>query len=269
MEFCINVKFDEGKKSYYFRTNDPSIKENDYVIVETILGLELGKVFGDKKPIEEIKDFELEIKPIIRKATKIDIFTKRENEKLAKEASKIFETSVLRFNLDMKLINTQYTFDRAKILFTYVANDRVDFRELLKYLATKFHCRIELKQLAARERAQKVGGIGTCGLPLCCTTFFNSFESISVNKAKNQMLTINISKISGQCGKLMCCLKYEDDIYTDEKKKYPLIGTNLKYNQKDYRVSGINILSKIIKLENDDGIEYISLDDFRKINKKR
>ena len=167
----------------------------------------------------------------------------------------------------MDLVDAQYTLDKTKILFTYIAADRVDFRNLLKLLAGSLHCRIELRQVNVRERAQIIGGIGVCGLPLCCTTFLKEFEGVSLSKAKNQMLTINIPKLSGQCGKLMCCLKFEDEAYSEEKKNFPAINTNVKYNDEVYKVTSFNIISKIIRIETKENVEYITLEDFKKLKK--
>ena len=228
MNYYINVKFGVSNKTYYFATDDSSIKIGDFVVVETVVGVEIGEVTTFPADISNL-NYDREIKPIVRIATASDMTKLRQNELYAKSAIQLFEESTKKLNLDMKLIGAQYTLDRTKILFTYVADDRVDFRELLKILAAQLHCRIELRQINSRERAQFTGGIGVCGLPLCCTTFLTQFDGVSLNKAKNQMLAINIPKLSGQCGKLMCCLKYEDDYYTEAKLQFPEIGTFVKY----------------------------------------
>jgi cell fate regulator YaaT (PSP1 superfamily) len=150
----------------------------------------------------------------------------------------------------MDLIAVEYLFDRSKLIFSFVAEDRVDFRELLRTLATRYHTRIELKQVGARDRAKMHGGIGICGLPLCCTTFLNEFDNISITRAKNQMLTLNIPKLTGHCGKLLCCLKYEDDLYSELRAEMPKIGTRYTYNNEIYRIVSMNVLSRMIKLEN-------------------
>ena len=188
----------------------------------------------------------------------------RQNELYAKSAIQLFEESTKKLNLDMKLIGAQYTLDRTKILFTYVADDRVDFRELLKILAAQLHCRIELRQIKSRERAQFTGGIGVCGLPLCCTTFLTQFDGVSLNKAKNQMLAINIPKLSGHCGKLLCCLKYEDDAYTDLKKDFPQLGTKVFIDKVEYEVTAINVVSKMVKIDNQEDTKFLPLDEFVK-----
>ena len=267
MEYYISVKFSKSNKTYYFGTDDSTLKVGDFVVVDTVIGIEMGEVEELPRLMSTLK-FPLEIKPIVRKATLEDIKIFNYNATAAVSAAKVFEKDAARLNLNMNLISAQYTLDRTKILFTYVADERVDFRELLKNLANELHCRIELKQINARERAQLIGGIGTCGLPLCCTTFLNTFDGVSLNRAKNQMLTINIPKLSGQCGKLMCCLKYEQEVYEEEKKKYPSIGTKVMINSKEYKITSYNILTKIIRLDASDDVEFLSLEDVNKLIRK-
>ncbi len=267
MEFYISVKFAKTNKTYYFGTDDSTLKVGDFVVVDTVIGREMGEVEELPRLMSTLK-FPLEIKPILRKATIEDIKIFNFNATAAIEASKVFEKNVHKLGLNMNLISSQYTLDRSKVLFTYVSDERVDFRELLKDLANELHCRIELKQINARERAQLVGGIGSCGLPLCCTTFLNTFDGVSLNRAKNQMLTINIPKLSGQCGKLMCCLKFEDDLYTEEKKKYPVVGTKVTINSKEFKITSYNILTKIIRLDAVDDVEFLPVDEVLKLIKK-
>lgn len=260
MNYYINVKFSGSNKTYYFATDDISLKIGDKVVVETVVGLELVEVVTAPQSLETL-NFDREIKPILRKATSDDINAYEYNKELSQRASKIFINHIEELKLDMRLLETEYTLDRAKVLFTYVADDRVDFRELLKLLASDLHCRIELKQVNARERAQLIGGLGVCGLPLCCTSFLTQFEGVSLNKAKNQMLSINIPKLSGQCGKLMCCLKYEDDYYTEAKEQYPPINTKVHYQDAEFKINSFNIFTKIIKLQNATDVVFLSLDE--------
>ncbi len=267
MNYCISVKFEETKKSYFFQTDDESISLNDFVVVETIVGKEIGQVVSNKRSLAELK-FDKEIKPILRKATKKDLQAFEDNKESAKKASEIFNKATKDLNLDMRLIKSEYTLDKEKILFTYFSEERVDFRELLKRLATVLKCRIELRQITARERAALVGGYGVCGLPLCCSYMYSNQEGISLNKAKNQMLTINIPKLSGVCGKLLCCLKYEDDFYTESKKDFPPINTTFKYNNEEYKISSYNILTKIIKCVSTDNVEFLPLDEVNKYVKQ-
>lgn len=264
MKYYVNVTFNDNGKKYFFSTDDETIKIGDFVVVDTVIGREIGTI--SSVPLEiNAEEIKFELKPILRKANDFDLRCREENIEDAKEAKILFSKSVENLKLEMDLIDAEYTLDRSKLLFTYIANARVDFRELLRVLASALHCRIELRQINARERAQSIGGIGICGLPLCCTTFLKKFEGVSLNKAKNQMLAINIPKISGQCGKLMCCLKFEDDAYTEEKRKYPHIGTPVKYNGNDFKVDGFNIFSQTIKLKNDDTIEIITLEKFTEL----
>ena len=260
MNYYINVKFNQSNKTYYFATDDISLQVGDKIVVETIVGLELAEVVTTPQLLETL-NFDREIKPILRKATSEDLKAFAYNLELSEHAAKIFTNHIESLKLDMRLLGTQYTLDRAKVLFTYVADDRVDFRELLKLLASDLHCRIELKQVNTRERAQLVGGLGVCGLPLCCTSFLTQFEGVSLNKAKNQMLSINIPKLSGQCGKLMCCLKYEDDYYTEAKLEYPPLNTKVHYQDAEFKINSFNIFTKIIKLQNATDVAFLSLDE--------
>ncbi len=261
----ISIAFKSTRKTYFFYTVDPSIKVGDSVIVETVVGKEIGVVIATNIKVDE--NFANEIKPIITRATDTDLRIEKENEELALKANDIFTKTVEELKFDMRLISSEYTFDRSKILFVYASDERIDFRELLKILAGALHCRIELRQINSRERAQAVGGIGICGLEICCTTFFKTFDGISLNRAKNQMLAINIPKLSGQCGKLMCCLKYEDDLYTEAKKEFPRIGIRVRYNNLNYKLSGYNVLTKVCKIENPDDVEFVSLDELNKMPK--
>lgn len=267
MKYCISVKFDESKKNYFFQTEDETISLNDFVVVETVVGKEVGQVVSNKQDLEKMT-FEKEIKPILRKATKKDLQIFKENKENARKAGEIFEKLTKELNLDMRLVKSEYTLDKEKILFTYFSEERVDFRELLKRLAALLKCRIELRQITARERAALVGGYGVCGLPLCCSYMYSNQEGISLNKAKNQMLTINIPKLSGVCGKLLCCLKYEDDFYTEAKKDFPPINTTFKYNGEEFKVSSYNILTKIVKCVSTENVEFLPLDEVNKYVKQ-
>ena len=216
-DYFVAIKLNESAKAYYFSTNFDDLKPGDNVVIETVRGLELGKVDSLSQPMSKYK-LSLELKPVLRKATDEDVKQYKENIELAKNSYEVCLEEIKKLNLDMRLITSEYTLDRSKVIFSYLADDRVDFRELLKALASRLHCRIELRQIGTRDKAKVVGGIGICGLPLCCATFLNEFDGISINRAKNQMLSLNIPKLSGHCGKLICCLKYEDETYTDLKK---------------------------------------------------
>lgn len=264
----VGVKFLNTPRSYFFGIKDLDLKLGDKVVVETMRGMELGEV--SIAPIDMDKyDSNLGLKPILRIATDVDIKMHEANLKDAKFAMDICESEVKRLNLNMRLISCEYTLDKAKVLFSYIADDRVDFRELLKILASRLHTRIELRQIGARDKAKAIGGLGVCGLPLCCSTFLNEFDGISITRAKNQMLAINIPKLSGQCGKLVCCLKFEDDAYTDLRQEFPELGSKLWLDKKEYTVTALNVISREVKLENEDGVQFISLEDLKKQTKFR
>lgn len=262
-DYFVAIKLNESAKAYYFSTNFDDLKLGDNVVIETVRGLELGKVDLLSQPMSKYK-LSLELKPVLRKATDEDVKQYKENIELAKNSYEVCLEEIKKLNLDMRLITSEYTLDRSKVIFSYLADDRVDFRELLKALASRLHCRIELRQIGTRDKAKVVGGIGICGLPLCCATFLNEFDGISINRAKNQMLSLNIPKLSGHCGKLICCLKYEDETYTDLKKDFPKIGTRLIYNNEQYRISSMNVLTRTIKIEKADDVQFISLDEVNK-----
>ena len=259
----VGVKFFSAPRAYFFGYKDMELQAEDKVIVETVRGLELGTVVIAPISIDKYKNG-LGLKPIIRKATDVDIRMYEINEKDAHFAMDICKNEVQRLNLDMNLISCEYTLDKSKVLFSYVADDRVDFRELLKVLASRLHTRIELRQIGPRDKAKMIGGLGICGLPLCCSTFLNEFDGISINRAKNQMLAINIPKLSGQCGKLICCLKYEDDTYSTERARYPELGSKVLYENVEYTVTSVNIISGIIKLETNEDVKFIPYEDLKK-----
>ena len=257
------VKFLNTPRAYFFGTNEADLKLDDKVVVETVRGTELGTIAIEPIDIKKYANG-LYLKPIIRKATDVDIHLSEINQKDAVFALEICNTEAKKLNLNMNLISCEYTLDKSKVIFSYLADDRVDFRELLKVLASRLRTRIELRQIGSRDKAKMIGGLGICGLPLCCSTFLNEFDGISINRAKNQMLAINIPKLSGQCGKLICCLKYEDDAYTEERKKYPELGSKHFIDKVEFTVTGINILSRVVKIENEEDIKFLPLEDFYK-----
>ena len=259
----VGVKFANTPRAYFFGVKDIDLVIDDKVVVETVRGFELGTVAIEPISIDKYSN-SLLLKPIIRKASETDIKLAENNQKDAVYAIEVCQNEVKKLNLDMNLISCEYTLDKSKVLFSYLADDRVDFRELLKVLASRLHTRIELRQIGSRDKAKMIGGLGVCGLPLCCSSFLNEFDGISINRAKNQMLAINIPKLSGQCGKLICCLKYEDDAYSEERKKYPELGTKIFIDKTEFTVTSINILSRVVKVENADDIKFLPLEDFNK-----
>ncbi|MCR5375121.1 MAG: stage 0 sporulation family protein, partial [Lachnospiraceae bacterium] len=223
MVSIIGVRFRPAGKIYYFDPLDFEVKAGDHVIVETARGVEYGLVVLDKREISENEDMP-PLKPIIRMATDEDEQRVKANKEREKDALAVCRTKVEKHGLDMKLIGCEYTFDNSKLLFYFTADGRVDFRELVKDLATVFHTRIELRQIGVRDETKLRGGIGICGRELCCHTYLSDFIPVSVKMAKEQNLSLNPTKISGNCGRLMCCLKHEEDAYEYLNSKLPNIG---------------------------------------------
>lgn len=260
----VGVRFYNTQRTYYFGIKeDLEVKDGDKVIVETVRGLELGEIAFTPIDIDKYES-ELGLKPIIRLANDIDVKIFESNKKDAVSALEISKNEANRLKLDMNFISCEYTLDKTKVILTYVADERVDFRELLKSLASRLHTRIELRQVGSRDKAKMIGGVGICGLPLCCSTFLNEFDGISINRAKNQMLAINIPKLSGHCGKLICCLKYEDDAYSEEKKNFPELGTKLFIDKTEYTVTGVNVISKVVKIENEEDVKFLPIEELNK-----
>lgn len=255
------IRFNNVGKSYYFST-DLDLYKGDKVVVETIRGLELGELVSDLKHISEF-NLDTELKKIKRVANRADLELFAYNQAKAEKSLEICKEIVKEYDLDMHLVSCEYTLDASKVIFMYTSETRVDFRELLKELASVFKCRIELRQIGPRDKSKIVGGLGSCGLPLCCSSFLGEFDGVSINMAKNQMLAINIDKISGACGRLLCCLKYEDDTYTKEKQRFPKIGSKVKYDNKIVKVTGLNVISDLVKIEYDGNISFVSLDEIQ------
>lgn len=255
------VRFNNVGKSYYFST-DLDIEKGEKVVVETVRGLELGEVISDLKPLSEFK-LDTELKPIKRRANMADQEVYLYNKAKAEQSLETCKEIVSHYDLDMHLISCEYTLDASKVIFMYTSETRVDFRQLLKELASVFKCRIELRQIGPRDKAKIVGGIGVCGLPLCCNSFLGEFDGVSINMAKNQLLAINIDKISGSCGRLLCCLNYEDSQYTEVKQKFPKIGSKVKYNGKIVKVVGLQVISDLVKIESNGNIMFVGLDEIK------
>ena len=223
MTKVVGIRFKPVGKIYYFNPEDIELNSGDGVIVETTRGIEYGTVVISDKEIDE-EEFNMPIKSVLRKATDADVQTAQDNKKRAKEAYDICLEKIAANNLEMNLVDVEYTFDRSKVLFYFTADGRVDFRHLVKDLAAVFRTRIELRQIGVRDEAKLLGGFGICGRALCCSQFLGDFEPVSIKMAKEQSLSLNPTKISGTCGRLMCCLKYEQDAYEELLKKAPNVG---------------------------------------------
>ncbi|KPV44632.1 hypothetical protein AN477_06555 [Alicyclobacillus ferrooxydans] len=215
MYSVVGVRFKPAGKIYYFDPGQLPIERNDHVIVETARGIEYGTVVLGRREVTEA-EVVLPLKQVMRIADEDDARVVQDNAERAKEATLVFKEKVRVHNLDMKLVDAEYTFDRNKLIFYFTADGRVDFRELVKDLASVFRVRIELRQIGVRDEAKMLGGIGPCGRLLCCSTWMGEFDPVSIRMAKDQSLSLNPTKISGLCGRLMCCLKFENDIYQDE-----------------------------------------------------
>ena len=246
MANVVGVKFKDAGKMYYFSPGDVKAKAGDNVIVETARGIEFGTVTMGETTVSD-STLVAPLKNIIRIATPEDV--KKHEANLAKkgEALRICQEKIDAHKLEMKLIDVEYTFDNSKVVFYFTADGRVDFRELVKDLASVFRMRIELRQIGVRDEAKMIGGVGNCGRGLCCNTWLTDFEPVSIKMAKVQNLSLNPTKISGICGRLMCCLKYENDIYTQMKKGMPNTGERIKTPDGIGVVTDINILENLIK----------------------
>ncbi len=258
-KYIVYIQFEGSKKAYSFGSNEKYYTD-DVVVVETVRGQELGKVCVPTIDFDPSK-VKGDIKPVLRKASQEDLDTKEENVERAKEALKICQDCITDLKLDMHLISSEYTLDRTKVIFTYVSDDRVDFRQLLKDLAQRLHCRIELRQVGPRNKAKMVGGLGNCGMECCCSRFMSDFDTVSINMAKNQMLALNIQKLSGQCGKLMCCLRFENEQYSDLRKDLPKINSLVSYKDKKYRITSMNVLKGQAKLENKEEVLFVGFNE--------
>ena len=262
MAEVIGVRFKEVGKVYYFDPDNKKLNIGDTVIVETARGIECGRIAMEKKVVED-NDIVHPLKKLIRKATKEDFKRLEENRRKEKEALKICEKKIADHGLEMKLVDVEYTFDNSKILFYFTADGRVDFRALVKDLASVFRTRIELRQIGVRDESKMLGGLGVCGRPFCCSSFLGEFHPVSIKMAKEQGLSLSPTKISGTCGRLMCCLKYEQDAYTDLLKRTPKVGAIVKTPAGRGLVVETNLLSQTLKVKMDNTPDDAAPQSFR------
>ncbi|MDB8436510.1 stage 0 sporulation protein [Turicibacter sanguinis] len=244
----VGVQFKQVGKKYFFDPNGFELKKGDYVLVETIRGMEFGTVVIDPKFVNE-EDVFLPLKPVMRIATDEDIEKHRKNKADEVEALASCEQLIIKNKLDMQLLGCEYTFDRTKLIFYFTAEGRVDFRQLVKDLAYTFRLRIELRQIGVRDAAKMIGGLGPCGRVLCCTSFLGEFATVTIKMAKNQQLSLNPSKISGICGKLLCCLKYENETYVELMQRLPDVGNRVLTEFGEGRVRSINMISETLLVD--------------------
>lgn len=268
----IGLRFSEAGKIYYFSPKGEKVKLGDKVIVETSRGIEIGRVSIANKKVDN-SEIVAPLKSIMRKATKEDLITAMENRELEKKAHKIAVEKIREHKLSMKLINVEYTFDRSKILFYFTADGRVDFRDLVKTLAGIFKTRIELRQIGVRDEAKNMGSVGICGRKLCCSSFLDEFQPVSIKMAKEQGLSLNPTKISGVCGRLMCCLQYEQEGYEEMLKIVPPKGSVVETEDGRGSVVECFTLKGLVKVKVDtkDGsiVKILPVKDIKVIKKAK
>lgn len=263
MANIIGVRFKKPGKIYFFDPDGIEIEQGKHVIVETAMGKEYGEVAIANRNIPDNKLVK-PLKKIIRVATNKDKKQHEENKEKEKEALKICEKKIKEHGLDMKLTDVEYKFDRSKLLFFFKADGRIDFRDLVKDLAAIFKTRIELRQIGVRDEVKNLGGNGMCGRELCCCSFLGNFETVSIKMAKEQNISLNPSKISGNCGRLMCCLKYEQEVYEEKLKRLPKVGAIVKTEDGEGEVCGVETLKEIVKVKFHDEEDTF----FKKYNSK-
>ena len=258
MKNIIGVRFKKLGKIYFFNPRGLRVKKGDKVIVETSQGEELGEVMIPNRMVEDEKII-APLKKVVRIATKRDIKHEEECKKNEQDAFKLCEKKIKEHGLDMTLTDVEFKFDNSKILFYFTSDGRVDFRELVKDLAAVYKTRIELRQIGVRDEVKRIGGNGVCGRELCCCSFLSDFEPVTIKMAKEQNISLNPSKISGNCGRLMCCLKYEDNVYKEKLERIPNIGAIVKTEDGEGEVDGVETLKERVrvKIKNEDGDGFI------------
>ena len=265
----VGVRFKSAGKIYYFDPVDFEIEKNIDVVVETARGLEYGKVVVGPKELDE-SELVSPLKPIVRIATEEDTKIYLENKEKAKETFEVCQQKIKEHELTMFLIDCEYTFDRNKLIFYFTAEGRKDFRELVKDLASIFKTRIELRQIGVRDEAKSIGGLGPCGRSLCCSSWLGDFQPVSIKMAKDQNLSLNPTKISGICGRLFCCLKYEQDVYSEALEKMPTVGSVVQVPDGKGKVIEINPLLEQAKVElQDKNIKLYEVEDIKVLQEAR
>ena len=254
MATIIGVRFKNAGKVYYFDPGEHAMEKGSQVVVETARGVECGEVVIPNKEVAE-ETIIKPLKPVLRPATQEDIRRSKENAEKEKRAFKLCQEKIAAHKLDMKLVDVEYTFDNSKILFYFTADGRVDFRELVKDLASVFRTRIELRQIGVRDEAKMLGGLGICGRPFCCSQFLGDFQPVSIKMAKEQGLSLNPTKISGCCGRLMCCLKYEQNVYEDAAKRMPKAESFVQTPDGPGNVKSVDLLRETVKVSLDSAPE--------------
>ena len=256
MKKIIGVRFKKPGKIYFFDPDNLEINMGDKVIVETSMGLEIGDVVVNKRELPDDKIVN-PLKKVIRIATQQDLDSLQMYKSKEQEALQICEEKIKKHNLDMHLTDVEYKFDGSKLLFYFTAEGRIDFRELVKELASIFKTRIELRQIGVRDEVRRIGGNGVCGRELCCCSFLGNFETVSIKMAKEQNISLNPAKISGNCGRLMCCLKYEYEAYEDKLKNLPRVGAIVEIEGNEGVVENVEILKEQLRVKIKDGDGFL------------
>ena len=257
----VGIRFKAVGKKYYFSPAGFKLELHDRVIVETVRGIELGEVVEREKEIQESEIIST-LKPVIRTATEKDLRNHKRNQDDIPGALARCATHIKKNKLEMKLLGCEYTLDRSKLIIYFNSEGRVDFRELVKDLANDFRVRIELRQVGSRDGAKFLGGIGPCGYVLCCNTFLGDFDTVSIRMAKNQNLSLNPVNISGLCGKLLCCIKYENETYKEHRRLLPKQGSYIKTELGRARVLAVNIIAKTVRADTkEEGIKTFKLEE--------
>ena len=273
MAEVVSVRFRTAGKLYYFDPLDFEIKKGDHVIVETARGMEYGTVIGERREVAE-ENIVRPLKPILRIATAEDDEKEADNLAVREEAYKICKEKIAKHELPMKLVEAEYTFDRKKLMFYFTADNRIDFRELVKDLAAVFKTRIELRQIGVRDEIKLLGGVGMCGREFCCHSYLHEFAPVSIKMAKEQNLSLNPANVSGVCGRLMCCLKNEEDVYEELNRMMPSVGDFCKTKDGyEGEVASVNILRQTIKLlvdvDDEKEVHDYKLDDIEYTKKRQ
>lgn len=267
---AIRVQFKKTGKRYYFSPGKYQIKSGDHVVVNTIHGIEVGTVSGDVIDID-MKSLESELKEIIRPATEEDINNNKSNQEASSEVITSVKSFAKQVGLDIKILQAEYTLDKAKLTIYFESEDRIDFRELVRLIADKYHTRIEMRQVGSRDGAKEIGGIGPCGLVMCCKTFLTEFNNVSIKMAKNQGLSLNPTKISGNCGKLLCCISYENDFYTKLRENAPDINDIVEAEKGEAKVLSVDVLNRTCKIKYlaDESFSYPHFEELKLIRKRK
>lgn len=256
----VSVKFKKDGKGYYFDAVDIELNINDYVLVETEKGIQFGLVKEINIDIDKLK-LKTDLKPVVKKANKKDYDTYLKNLKEANKVVSETKIKVEKENIPMRIVDAMFTFDKKHLVINFIADERIDFRDLVRDLAAKYKTHIELHQMGVRDKAKEIGGVGQCGLLLCCSAFKGNMDGISINMAKNQNISLNPSKINGCCGRLLCCLSYEDEVYSELKDKLPKLNDEISIDGHKGKVVKVDVLKSKVIVDFDGELKEVDYND--------